>query len=144
MNKTIWLLTGLLVATTGQAAQNESTSYSQDQVAVGLGFDQGLSAILELNQDYRLVLGNDGVAFDYFAKRGRFDNTDFPANWYIGGGIWKNWDNKHDDFGVRVPVGLDWTYHNRVKFYGQLHPELVLIDDVELDLGAAIGVTYKF
>lgn len=143
MNRTIWLSAGLLVSLNGVAKEADSESYSQYEAAVGMGFDQGLSAILELEQNYRLVLGNDGGAFDYIMQRGRFDNPDIPFDWYVGTGIWTAWD-KDEDLGLRAPLGLNWTYRKRINFYGQVHPELVLHDEVKLQLGGAVGITYKF
>jgi hypothetical protein len=61
------------------------------QIAVGLGVDQGLSAILELNRDYRLSVGNDGMAFDYQFVRGQINQVDVPLDWYVGVGAWSVW-----------------------------------------------------
>jgi hypothetical protein len=144
MNRSKWWFSCLLAvcATQVQAAES-NTNDAKYQAAVGMGFDQGLSAILEVDNSYRLTLGNDGMAGDYIFNKGSFDDPDIPFDWYVGGGVWKNWDDK-DDFGIRAPLGISWDYKNRVQLYGQVNPELVLHDDVKLDLGGAIGVTYKF
>jgi hypothetical protein len=143
MNKATCLLASLCLPFVGHAEDMAQPSYSQYQAAVGLGFDQGLSAILDINRDYRLALGNDGIALDYTFKRGSFNNPSFPADWYLAAGAWKNWESDRD-LGVRVPVGLNWTYRERLQIYGQVHPELSVHDEFKLGFGAAVGVTYTF
>jgi hypothetical protein len=112
------------------------------QIAVGLGVDQGLSAILELNRDYRLSVGNDGMAFDYQFVRGQINQVDVPLDWYVGVGAWSEWGG--DEYGARLPLGIDWVYQKQFRLYGQIQPELDLEDDADLQLGASVGVTYQF
>ncbi|MDW6093339.1 hypothetical protein [Vibrio rhizosphaerae] len=121
-----------------------SSATSSPEVAVGFGVDQGLSAILELNDQYRITAGNDGMSADYLFKKGQFEQPNIPVDWYVGAGGWTEWGDGDNDFGVRLPLGVDWTYKNRIHVYGQVHPELDLHDDVELQLGAAAGVSYQF
>ncbi|MEI8634884.1 hypothetical protein P4S72_28160 [Vibrio sp. PP-XX7] len=116
----------------------------QPDVAVGLGADQGVSAIFELNNNKRVTVGKDGLAFDYLFQQGAVNNQTLPGlDWYVGLGGWSEWNNDND-FGVRFPLGLEWNYQSQIKVYGQIHPELVLHDDVDLQLRAAVGVLYKF
>ncbi len=101
---------------------------------VGLALDQDLSVVVEFDQKYRATIGNDGAAFDYIFKRGQFE-TEAPLSWYVGAGAWAEWN---DDFGLRLPLGV------KVNFYAQVHPELDMYKGVELQVGGALGVTYKF
>ncbi|MEF2521650.1 hypothetical protein V4D10_04530 [Vibrio mimicus] len=119
---------------------NAAFAKSND-VAVGLAFDQGLSAVVELGQQYRLTVGNDGIAADYLFKRGALSSSQVPIDWYVGAGAWAEWD---DEFGVRIPIGLDWTVVPNVNIYGQLSPQVNFYSGAELQLGAAVGVTYRF
>lgn len=118
-------------------------AYAQqdNNLKVGLAVDQQLSAVLEINDQYRFIVGNDGAAFDYIIQRGSFNQADIPFDWYVGGGAWAEWD---DDFGLRVPLGVDWQATSNMNIYGQVHPELNMHSGVELQLGAAIGATYHF
>lgn len=119
------------------------TAFAQqgNSLKVGMAVDQQLSAVLEVNNRYRFTLGNDGAAFDYIIQRGSFNNPNVPFDWYVGAGGWAEWD---DDFGVRVPLGLDWQINQNFNLYGQVHPELNLHSGPELQLGAALGITYRF
>ncbi|WGY47445.1 hypothetical protein [Vibrio sp. ABG19] len=133
--KKLGMTVALLSLSAGAYAQQDPN------LKVGLAVDQQLSAVLEVNNQYRFTLGNQGAAFDYIAKRGSFNNPDVPFDWYVGVGGWAEWD---DDFGARVPLGLDWQINQNLNVYGQVHPELQLHNDTELQLGAALGVTYRF
>ncbi|MDF5607505.1 hypothetical protein P3745_25465, partial [Vibrio parahaemolyticus] len=105
-----------LVSSTAMAA-SEPTDLS-----VGMAVDQQLSVVVELDNKYRGIIGNDGMAFDYIAKRGTFDQN-MPVTWYVGVGGWYEWD---DEFGVRVPLGVNWDLSRGWDLYGQIHPELDL------------------
>lgn len=74
---------GLLLALglTTQAVAQEKTN-----ISAGLAVDQQLSAVLEIDDQYRFTLGNDGTAFDYLFQQGTFDNPDIPVDWYVGAG----------------------------------------------------------
>ncbi|RSD27921.1 hypothetical protein [Vibrio pectenicida] len=130
---------GFAVLTASATASAEGKG--AHQWSAGMAFDQDLSAVVELDDKYRLTLGNDGAAFDYIIARGEFD-TDVPLTWYIGSGAWSEWD--HDEFGVRVPLGVNWNFHKDWDMYGQIHPELDLHGGAELQIGGALGVKYTF
>lgn len=122
---------------------NASFAASDTPVAAGVALDQGLSGVLELNDQYRIIAGNDGLAFDYMIHRDTIDGLNAPVQWYVGAGGWSEW-NHDDDYGLRVPVGVDWVYNHRLKVYGQVHPALEIEHDTQLKLGAAVGVVYSF
>ncbi len=128
------VLVSLSAFTTGASAAQDSS------LAVGLAVDQQLSAVVELNNTMRLIVGNDGAAFDYLFAKGDL-NTQYPLTWYVGGGAWAEWD---DDFGARLPIGINWSLPHNWEAYGQIQPELQLNDDVELQIGAAAGIKYRF
>lgn len=128
-----------LIAVMSSVAQAEEPTATN--ISVGMALDQELSAVLELDNTYRFTLGNDGAAFDYILKRGRFDaNT--PVSWYVGIGGWSEWD--HKEFGARVPLGLKWDISKGWEMYGQVHPELNLYTGPELQIGGALGIKYSF
>ncbi|MFA0660381.1 hypothetical protein AB4619_14785 [Vibrio splendidus] len=107
---------------------------------VGLAIDQDLSVVVEFDQKYRATIGNDGAAFDYIFKRGQFE-TEAPLSWYVGAGAWAEWN---DDFGLRLPLGVKVNFYEGWNAYAQVHPELDMYKGVELQVGGALGVTYKF
>lgn len=110
-------------------------------LSAGMAWDQGLSAVLEIEDQYRFTVGNDGAAFDYLFKKGNF-NANTLLTWYVGVGGWGSWDD--DEFGPRVPLGVDWAFSPGWNMYGQVHPELDLDSGPDLQIGAALGVTYSF
>ncbi|MCG9596763.1 hypothetical protein L1D15_08495 [Vibrio sp. Isolate25] len=134
--KTMVALSALIGSTATIAEGSESTS-----ISAGLAVDQDLSAVLELDNQYRFTVGNDGAAFDYIIKRGEFSEST-PFTWYIGAGVWSEWD--HNEFGARVPLGLNWNFSQGWNMYGQVHPELDLYSGPELQIGGALGVKYTF
>lgn len=109
-------------------------------VKVGMGLDQGLSAVIKFEDRFNLAVGNDGMAFDYHFARGSF-SQDVPFDWFVGAGAWYEWD---DDFGLRVPLGLDWNFAPNWNAYGHVNPEWQLHDKSKLKFGAGIGITYRF
>lgn len=119
------------------------SAYAQSNkgFSVGMAVDQQLSAVFEIDQQYRFILGNDGAAFDYIFARGSFNNPDVPFDWYVAGGAWAEWE---DDFGARLPVGLNWQINKSFNVYGQIHPEVNFYSGPELQLGGALGLTYHF
>ncbi|WP_165311851.1 hypothetical protein [Vibrio ziniensis] len=108
---------------------------------VGMAIDQQLSVVFEIDDQYRFILGNGGIAFDYIFANGSF-GSNVPFDWYVGGGAWTDWDA--DDLGVRLPLGLDWQINDKFDVYGQIHPEVNFDDGAELQIGAALGLTYHF
>lgn len=114
----------------------------------GIGIDMGLSAVFQFNGMVNLVLGKDGVALDLLASRG----SSGAIGWYVGIGGWKEWNDSGDDFGLRIPVGLEIDFASDWDVYVQLHPELTFVDnnnrnddeDLKLGVGSAFGFRYRF
>ena len=126
----------------GASMSTYAAQESEPKLAVGMAIDQQLSAVLSIEDTYRFTLGNRGAAADYLFKRGRFDDPQIPVTWYVGAGGWTHWD--HDDYGVRAPVGLNWAANKHIDVYGEVQPEVDLHSGPDLQLGAAVGVTYRF
>ncbi|MCE0494632.1 hypothetical protein [Vibrio salinus] len=124
------------------ASDNNYIDLAGNDIAVGIAIDQGLSAVLELNDQVRVTAGTKGLALDYILTSGWFSNPDLPVEWYVGAGGWSLWDD--DDYGARLPVGLNWSYTKNVSFYGQLQPQYDFGDDDEFELGVSAGITYRF
>ncbi|EIJ6616278.1 hypothetical protein [Vibrio parahaemolyticus] len=133
MKNKIILAVGLI--SSSAMAANEPANLS-----VGMAVDQQLSVVVEVDNKYRGIIGNDGMAFDYIAKRGAFDHN-MPITWYVGVGGWYEWD---DEFGIRVPLGVNWDLSKGWDVYAQIHPELDLYKGPDLQLGGAVGVKYSF
>ncbi|EGR1699991.1 hypothetical protein HYN73_19650 [Vibrio parahaemolyticus] len=133
MKNKIILAVGLI--SSSAMAANEPANLS-----VGMAVDQQLSVVVEVDNKYRGIIGNDGMAFDYIAKRGAF-NLNMPITWYVGVGGWYEWD---DEFGIRVPLGVNWDLSKGWDVYAQIHPELDLYKGPDLQLGGAVGVKYSF
>ncbi len=133
MKNKIILAVGLI--SSSAMAANEPANLS-----VGMAVDQQLSVVVEVDNKYRGIIGNDGMAFDYIAKRGAVDQN-MPITWYVGVGGWYEWD---DEFGIRVPLGVNWDLSKGWDVYAQIHPELDLYKGPDLQLGGAVGVKYSF
>ena len=108
--------------------------------SVGMAVDQELSVVVEIDDKYRGIIGNDGMAFDFIAKRGTFDQS-MPLTWYVGVGGWYEWD---DEFGLRVPLGLNWDLSKGWDLYAQIHPEVDFYKGPDLQIGGALGIKYNF
>lgn len=142
MNKK-WLVAVTSIVSCGAMA-NESVP-----LAVGFGFDQGFSALIQIDNNKNLAVGNDGIAFDYIFKKGAFEGDNLPFTWYVGAGGWIGWDNHNDEFGVRLPLGLDWDFATNWDAFAQIQPQLKhksrsKSSNLDLGLGAAVGVRYMF
>ncbi|SEG39904.1 hypothetical protein [Vibrio hangzhouensis] len=108
---------------------------------IGMGLDQGLSIVGQINNTVNFAVGNDGIAADYIFSRGRFDG-DVPFNWYagVGGQI-----QRSDKFGPRVALGVELPFAKSWDAYAQLTPNLMFDkSDLKLGIGAGIGVRYSF
>jgi hypothetical protein len=114
--------------------------FSNTGTAVGLVYDRGLGVGLDFN-NIKITLGNDGMALDYAFKKGTFD-PDTPLTWYISGGAYFDWDHG-DEFGVRIPFGVNLYFAENWNLFTQAYPE-VRLDDFHLSIGASIGVAYRF
>lgn len=126
----------LLLISTAQAEENALKG-----MKLGFGFDRGLGvtgSVGKLNG----FIGNDGVAIDYILNKKPLNiEVDGSAFWYVAAGGYGDWDG---DTGVRVPVGAELYFNERVDAYAQIMPRLRLNHDTKFGLDFAIGVRYKF
>lgn len=130
------LVTALLTA----VASYVGAAKAAENLKLGMGVDQGLSVVAKYQDTYNLAIGNDGMSFDYHLAKGSF-SSDVPFTWFVGVGGWTEWG---DDFGVRVPLGLDWNFAPRWNLYGHVDPAWQIQDDSELKFEAGFGITYQF
>lgn len=136
-NKLVKNLLPLLVLT---AISSNSIAAEDPNISVGLGYDQDLSVIFDLNSTFRMTAGNDGMAMDYVFKRGDIE-SETDINWFLGAGGYYEWD---DDFGARLPLGVEVHFADKWEIYAQVHPELGISDGLDFGVGASFGVTYSF
>lgn len=138
---------GLLAMSVSGAAYSQENAESLQNVKFGFGVDPGFSVLLQFDDKINLAIGNDGLTADYLLKSGSFDDPDIPFTWYVGAGGRLGWGDDKREYGVRLPLGLDWDFASDWNGYAQIHPELEYNDkknDMELGLGAAVGIRYSF
>lgn len=109
---------------------------------LGFGYDQGFGLTGQLGK-FNGFIGNDGLAVDYIIVREKIE-AQAPLHWYIAGGGYIDWDDKDNDFGARVPVGVDIEFTTGWDAYAQIIPKLEIVEDFEFGLDAAVGVRYQF
>jgi len=125
----------LLVATL-QAEENTLKG-----MKLGFGFDRGLGITGSAGK-LNGFIGNDGVALDYALNRETLTlDVNKPVFWYIAAGGYGDWDG---DIGVRVPVGAELYFTDRVDAYAQIMPRLRINHDTKFGLDFAIAVRYWF
>lgn len=108
---------------------------------LGFGFDRGFGVTGTIGQ-HNGFIGNKGVAVDYIFKNDTLKvEINDPVYWYISGGAFIDWDG---DFGVRVPVGAEWYFAEKLDVYAQLIPRLRVNHDARFGLDVGIGVRYQF
>ncbi|SET08014.1 hypothetical protein [Thalassotalea agarivorans] len=115
------------------------THAAHANVKVGVAADMGISVTSQFNGNMNLIVGDDGMAFDYLFMNGKV--ADSEVDWYIGGGAWANWNN---GWGVRVPLGVEWSFAKGWDVYGQVHPTVDFDFDTDFDFDGALGVRFSF
>ncbi len=113
---------------------------TQGSVKVGMGIDYGLGVNLKFDDTWNIFAGNDGVALDYHFTKGALSNNG-SVGYFVGFGGWTDWD---DDFGVRMPLGLDWSFAPNWNLTGQINPTFQIQDKSKFKMDAGFGVSYKF
>ncbi|WP_105902365.1 hypothetical protein [Vibrio gangliei] len=152
------LASGSVLAEEGVRNNTKLPSYTNNSdYKLGFGFDRGFSVVGQLYNKVNLSLGDDGIAADYLFLNGQFSPS-VPFTWYIGAGAFYDWDDEcHDgcgvnrdsdhyfnDYGVRMPIGVDWNFARQWDTYAQLAPVINIPDDFDVDFQAAIGIRYSF
>ncbi len=115
------------------------TAPAKASVKLGMGVDHGLGMNLKFDNTVNIFAGNDGMALDYHFARGNLGSS--PLNYFVGVGGYYEWN---DNFGMRVPVGLDWGFASNWNFTAQLNPGLQIHHKTKFKLGAGFGVSYQF
>lgn len=128
-----------LLCVSALIASSVITSTAQANPKVGVALDMGLSVVGQIDR-YNVVLGDDGFAVDYLIKKGVLDNS-APLTWYVSGGGWAGWNH---GFGIRVPVGISWSFEKNWDLYGQVQPVADFDNEFDLSVDGAIGVRYAF
>lgn len=66
-------------------------------------------------------------------------------NGYRYGEYWARDEDQHfNDYGIRVPLGLDWQFAPKWDTFVQLSPKVNVPDDFHFGIDAALGVRYAF
>ncbi|PSW06154.1 hypothetical protein [Photobacterium lipolyticum] len=117
---------------------------AQASQSLGIFFGSPMSGIQYKQDDLRFSLGIDdfGVAVDKNFNLGTLvNNADLNSFYtYVGGQFV---DNKNDKVGIRSGVGFELPV-NSFEFYGEVGPTLYVVEDVDMDLEAALGFRVRF
>lgn len=115
---------------------------------LGFGVDRGLGVVGSISR-LNGSIGNKGFAIDYIFQKDVL-NIELPGStyWYLGGGGYHDWDDRHDknddDTGIRLPIGAEWVFADRLDAFAQVMPRLRLNNNTSFGLDLAIGVRYSF
>ena len=109
-------------------------------IKAGFAFDMGFGVTALINEQFNIMVGNDGIAGDYLFKKGKF-SAEVPFTWYVAGGAYAEWD---DSFGVRLPLGLNLNFAPKWNAYAQIAPDLDFDDDVKFGAQFGAGLRYSF
>ena len=65
---------------------------------------------------------------------------------YVGGGLrWVDRDKKDNEFGIRLPVGLEYLFEQvPLGAFAEVVPVLNLTPDTDFDLEGGIGIRFYF
>ena len=119
------------------------TAYSAPvkNLKLGFGFDRGFGLSASAG-DLNGFLGNDGASVDYIFHKQNLDvGANVPVFWYVGAGGYADWDG---DLAVRLPVGVQVNFAERVDGYAQIMPRFRFHHKTDFGLDAALGVRYLF
>lgn len=119
-----------------------TSNIASADVKVGVADDFGLSIVAQFNDNINLVVGDTGYAVDYLFHKMDFE-AGVPTRWYVGAGGWKN---SKDGWGVRVPLGVEWTFVEGWDTFFQVNPNIDFDSgsSTELDIDASIGIRFAF
>jgi hypothetical protein len=143
MSRKLSALTTIIFATQFSLAVNAGEKVD---IKAGVAIDRGFGATALINDQFSIMLGNDGIAGDYIFKKGTFEKN-VPFTWYVAGGGYNEWN---DSFGARLPLGLNLNFEHDLHnwhAYSQVAPDIGFDnDDHDVKFGAqfAIGLRYSF
>ncbi len=116
-------------------------SQARESFKLGFGVDRGLGIVGSINQ-FNGFVGNDGFSIDYlFLKQSLKNNASNGVRWSVGAGGYKDWDG---DFGVRLPVGIEWNFAKNIDAFAQAIPAFQIEEDSKFKLDFGLGIRYHF
>lgn len=117
-------------------------------ISAGLGYDNTVSASIEVDDVVNLSVSTDAFSFDYHFMQGELQGTYLHIVNYVGAGVFYDVSSENEEeYGIRMPMGFDIQFAKQAKGYIQIHPELYISDEsdnLELGLGWSMGVRYVF
>lgn len=130
-----------MLTLSGPAIAKDNEGSATSGLRLGFAYDRGFGVIGSVKQ-FNIFVGNDGAAVDYLFKKETL-NTDLkgPVYWYVGGGIYGDWDS---DRGIRLPVGAEWHFAKQLDAFAELIPYLRVNNDTKFGLHAGIDIRYQF
>ncbi|MCW8994866.1 MAG: hypothetical protein OQK77_03525 [Psychromonas sp.] len=109
-------------------------------IKAGFAFDMGFGVTALINDQFNIMIGNDGIAGDYLFRKGAF-NADIPFTWYVAGGGYAEWN---EGFGVRLPLGLNLNFERNWNAYAQIAPDIDFDDNNDVKFGAQLGIGLRY
>jgi len=106
---------------------------------VGFAVDKGLGITAQFG-NINAFIGDDGISADYLFAQGKLGQN-APVNWFVGAGAFTGWNK---GFGVRLPVGLTFSFAKEWDVYVQVAPELDIDSNADFGVGSALGVRHAF
>ena len=138
------MIKGLLVLGTAMCLFFASAQTSSADTGIGIQFGEPGNVGLSLRFS-SLAIGvgwsfsGDGfLAADidmWLNKSNLSENLD----WFYGLGIGLRLGDPFE-LGARVPIGLQWMAAKNIEVFGQIAPELQIINELKFKFGGAIGV----
>lgn len=125
----------------GTAFAKVTTNNALSGVRLGFAVDRGFGVVGSIKQ-FTLFIGNDGAAADYIIQKEPWHTSlKGQVYWYLGGGVYGDWNGNR---GVRVPIGAEWHFIQKLDAYAQLNPYLRVNNHSQFGLDAAVGIRYRF
>ncbi len=109
-------------------------------VNIGFGTDQGELSITGSLGQFNGFASNQGMALDYLVIKHRV-KKDWPVHVFMGGGAYVS---RHNDFALRLPMGVEVSFAKSWNIYGQLIPNWQVTRPRKADLAAGYGLRFQF
>ena len=124
--------------------------------SIGIAEDYGLGLSMQFMKTLDLSVGHAGAGVDFIFYRYNFmPKSKFfskrPMNFYVAGGggyVWQNFGGMSEGVIVRVPVGVNWEFHEKWVLHASTAPALNFQKNKNNELTSTvigtIGVRYLF
>ncbi|OBT14794.1 hypothetical protein A9264_13540 [Vibrio sp. UCD-FRSSP16_10] len=100
----------------------------------------GVGGFYDFNKTWH---GNEGHWTGYHHQCDSYDSNGNCHHW--NDGYWARDEDQHfNEYGIRVPLGLDWQFAPQWDGYASLAPTVDVPDDFHFSVDAALGVRYAF